>query len=128
MENCNNNTQNLASTNIHSSLNNDKCFMNLQKKQSSGPGDYYLTSFNNCNCKGFKQVAINRPGYSAVQYKDGYGIDICNIKDDSKLRNAKNLTNLRCLQQLKERPHLTTPFMGRGDVDKGVEISIKRFR
>ena len=120
MENCNN--TNLDPTNVHSSLNNDNCFMDLQKKQSSGPVNYLLTSFNNCNCKNFKDVAINRPGHSAVQFRDGYGLNICNINNDSNLR--KKPTNLKCIYQLIERPHLTTPYLGRGAVDKVTETAI----
>ena len=52
---------------------------------------------------------------------DGHTVKLMN---DSKLRNAKNLTNLRCINQLTKRFALTTPYLGRGMCDAELEMKL----
>ena len=104
----------------------DKCYDSLQKKQSAGPGLYSINNFKSCKCEipDVQEASLNRPAYSSKQFRDGYGwtsIKGCNIDKDSNLRNAKNLTNLRYINQLSERPYLTVPYMGRGVGNKNLE-------
>jgi len=118
-----------SETDISSNLLYDKCYKDIQMKQSSGPGLYYLRNFmsNKCNIPNVQEIAINRPGHSSKQFRDGYGWTSkngCNIKSDSKLRNAKNLTNLKVINQLDERPYLTVPYMGRGLGNKKIETRL----
>jgi hypothetical protein len=101
------------------SLHYDSCYQTIQQKQSAGPGAYNLNNFHSCNCEApeVKKSALERPGYSAKQYRDGYGWTStkgCNVDNDSKLRNSRNLTNLSVINQLYQRPYLSVPFMGRG--------------
>ena len=61
------------------------------------------------------ELSLQQP---STFYRDGPGwtsMDGCNVDNDSRLRNARNLTNLREIHQLIERPHLTTPYQGRGE-------------
>ena len=112
-------------TNLHY----DSCYQSVQKKQSAGPGVYQLNNYRSCRCEapGVKRAAIERPGYSAKQYRDGYGwtsIKGCNIDKDSRMRNARNLTNLSVINQLWERPYLTVPYMGRGAGNSVIETRL----
>ena len=102
-----------------SSLHYDSCYQSIQNKQSAGPGAYTLENYHSCHCEApeVQKAALDRPGYAAKQWQDSYGwtsIKGCNVDNDSKLRNSRNLTNLKVINQLNERPYLTVPYMGRG--------------
>ena len=101
--------------------------MKQQNNQSMGPGSYKISNMNSCDCgiPNVVQKATNGPSYAAKQFRDGYGWNACKIDDDSNLRNAKNLTNTRCLNQLFMRPYLTVPYLGRGKCDAELEMKIK---
>lgn len=108
-------------------LNYDECYENQQENESKGPGSYQLSHLYSCNC-GIPEVinkATSGPAYAAKQFRDGYGWAYCKIDNDSKLRNAKNLTNVRCINQLTKRFSLTTPYLGRGMCDTDLEMQIK---
>lgn len=47
-----------------------------------------------------------------------------NVNDSSRLLNSK-LTNLNCKISLQERPYLTVPYLGKGNVDVGLENSLR---
>lgn len=99
-------------TNIH----DDIPAIHEQGIQSIRPGLYSISNFHDCECKtpNTSRIANNHP---TLIHKDGHGWTSmfgCNIDDDSKLRNAKNITNPRLIHQLNSRPYLTVPFMGRG--------------
>tara|TARA_Y100000590_G_scaffold458568_1_gene613548 strand:+ start:772 stop:1422 length:651 start_codon:yes stop_codon:yes gene_type:complete len=106
-------------TDLTSQMLYDQCFKSIQQQQSADPGLYQLRNFQSCKCEipEVQKVAIDRPGNSSKQFRDGYGwISVlgCNVDKDSSFRNAKNLTNLKYINQLTERPFLTVPYMGRG--------------
>ena len=97
-------------------LNEDACYKRVNSKTIQKSGKYMVSNFHNCDCEApvTKNLSLQHP---AVQYRDGHGwtsINGCNVDNDSKLRNANNLTNKRCIQQLQERPYKTIPYMGRG--------------
>lgn len=100
-------------------LREDNCYLETRKKESNGPGIYVTRGHRDCTCeaKHTKDLSLQQP---TTQYRDGYGWtsnDGCNVDKDSNLRNARNLTNPRLIQQLHERPYLTVPYMGRGEGD-----------
>ena len=96
-------------------LNEDSCSVDLLHNTSLKPGYYNTKNFRNINCKKNKQIALNVSlAHPEIIHNDGYGISLCDIDTDSRLRNAHNLTNLKNINQLYERPYLTTPYMGRG--------------
>jgi hypothetical protein len=112
-------SSNFKVTEQPSSLHYDNCYQSIQKKASAGPGAYSLENFHSCHCEApeVQKAALDRPGYSAKQWTDGHGwtsIKGCNVDNDSKLRNARNLTNLNVIHQLHERPYLSVPYMARG--------------
>ena len=104
----------------------DLCYVDLRTKQSMSVGDYSLGNFYGCDC-GAKvplEVMLQQP---EVQYRDGYGWTSrngCNIDEDSRLRNARNMTNPKLIQQLYERPYATVPYMGRGIGDVCLETQM----
>lgn len=109
-----------------SRLNEDKCFKNLNNKTSEKSGHYYTRNFHDCMCEAptILETSLQQP---KIIHRDGYGwtsINGCNIDNDSKLRNAKNLTNKRCINQLLERPYKTTPYMGRGSGNVCIESKL----
>tara|TARA_B100001287_G_C22351015_1_gene375166 strand:- start:145 stop:603 length:459 start_codon:yes stop_codon:yes gene_type:complete len=66
------------------------------------------TQFPTMNIKGTNQVGPL-----------GYNVD-----EKSKLMNSK-LTNLNCKINLQERSYKTVPYLGRGNVDVGLENSLR---
>ena len=104
-------------------LRYDPCFIATDTVQSMGPGKYETFNYYDCECEtpGTWEVALQQP---TVLFKDGYGWtsqDGCNIDNDSRLRNARNLTNPRLIQQLFTPPFPTVPYMGRGIGDQVAE-------
>ena len=107
-------------------LNEDGCYKDLRADTSSKPGTHSTRNFHDCMCEAptVLEVSLQHP---AVIHRDGYGwtsMDGCNIDNDSKLRNAKNLTNTRCINQLFQRPYATVPYMGRGHGDVCTETKL----
>ena len=95
-------------------LNEDNCAITLKNRTTSKPGNYRIFQPTKCDKKLINtamKVSLNQP---QILHKDGYGVSGCYIDIDSKLRNASSLTNMKVINQLYERPYLTTPYMGRG--------------
>lgn len=110
-----------------SRLGEDKCYLTTRENQSIKPGDYQISNFHDCKCEApfTEDLSLQQP---SVFYRDGYGWTSnngCNVDNDSKLRNARNLTNYRYVQQLFERPYTTVPYMGRGVGDVCVESELR---
>ena len=104
-------------------LNDDVGAVHEHGIQSIGPGLYSISNFHDCECKtpNTNRIANKHP---TLTHRDGYGWTStfgCNIDDDSKMRNAKNITNPRLIHQLNTRPYLTVPYMGRGSGNICVE-------
>ena len=94
-------------------LNEDECYKKLNNKTIIKSGNYQTRQFKDpmCEAPTTLELSLQHP---TLMYNDGYGwtsSNGCNIDNDSKLRNSKNLTNLNCIHQLNERPHLTTPSL-----------------
>jgi len=111
--------------NINSKANHhyDQCFVEHQHNQSIRPGLYHMSNFHDSNCEApnTQELSLEQP---AVNYRDGYGWTSmfgCNVTNDSQLRNAKNLTNPKLVQQLNPRNIGSVPYMGRGFGNIGVE-------
>lgn len=109
-----------------SRLNEDNCYKKLNSKTISKSGDYRIKSFKNNKCKvpDIKNISLENPSF---YYRDGYGWvsnNGCAIDYDSKLRNARNLTNLNAIHQLKERLHKTTPSLINKDKNINKETNL----
>ena len=107
-------------------LREDSCYLENRNKHTKMPGDYQTSNFHDCKCQAphSRELSLQQP---VSFYRDGYGWtsgEGCNIDNDSNLRNAHNLTNPRVIQQLQTRPHLTIPYMGRGEGNAEIESSL----
>ena len=114
--NCLRYKQSKFNVNTKTRLSQDKNYIDLHNKTIAKNSIYQTRNFHDCKCEAAitKDISLQQP---SMVFRDGYGwtsIDGCNIDNDSNLRNARNLTNERCINQLFERPHNTTPYMGRG--------------
>ena len=123
MNNCSNLEVNNFNIQGLTRLNEDVCYKNLRMKNSSKLGRYQTRNFKDCSCESInvKETSLQHP---SIYFRDGYGWTSqngCNIDIDSKLRNSRNLTNENCINQLNERPYLTTPYMGRGEGNVKIE-------
>ena len=108
-------------------LDDDVCNLDHKMSQSLGPGEYRTSNFHSCTCNA-PQVAKIAHSQPDLYFVDGFGwvgLDGCAINCDSALRNARNLTNTRCKNQLFTRPYLTTPDISRGIGDQCVEGSLQ---
>ena len=90
---------------------------------NNSQASYMLTNLNNTNEKKAVHMFTSHPTMnlkSATQVGP-YGY---NIQESSELLNSK-LTNMNCKINLQERSYLTVPYLGRGNVDVGLENSLK---
>lgn len=108
-------------------LREDGCYKKIRQLHSQKPGSYKTRNYYDCECEAphTKELSLQQP---ALNYRDGYGWTSnkgCNVDNDSKLRNANNLTNPRLVQQLFQRPYSTVPYMGRGEGNTCVESNLR---
>jgi len=92
----------------------DKCFIDIDTRQSIGPGNYGVTNLYDCECL-MPDVVKNATDNVCMPFKNGYGTeDPCVVDDGTKMRIGLHRKYPKCPQQLFERPYLTTPNMSRG--------------
>lgn len=104
------------------SLKYDSDYINFDNAQRQGPADYIFTTDNNtdkdgvCNKKNLIETATCSPN---INFRDGLGVNACNINLDAKVRYSKVRHERKHQRQLFERPFTTMPYIGRGyhDVD-----------
>lgn len=116
MDNCINYCNNTNSIQGLTRLNQDKSYINNLNTTIVKPGIYHTRNYHDCVCEApyTKDLSLQQP---VTNYRDGYGWTSnkgCNVDNDSYLRNSRNLTNLREINQLNKRPFSTVPYMGRG--------------
>lgn len=107
--------------------NDDKCFIDVDTRQSIGPGNYGVTNYFDCECM-MPQTVRNATDNVCVPFKNGYGTEqACVVDDGSKLRWGLTRKFPRCPQRegLLERPYLTVPYMGRGYLRPDEESELK---
>lgn len=88
--------------------------------------NYILTNFkNNESLRTTKQVSLEQ---QKVFFSDSYG-RVSNETNnyESRTPDTNNLTNLKTINTLNARPHLTSPFLLRGNLDKSIENKLKFF-
>ena len=92
----------------------DKCFVDIQTRQSIGPGNYGITNYFDCECM-IPQTVKNATDNVTVPYKNGYGTEqACVVDDGSSIRIGLQRRYPKCPQQLFTRPYLCTPLMAKG--------------
>ena len=109
--------------NYKSMSHDDKCFIDIDTRQSIGPGNYGVTNLYDCECL-IPDIVKNATDNVCVPFKNGNDVAPCVIDDSSKLRIGLQKKFPKCPQQLFERPYLTTAYMGRGylKVDEDTEL------
>ena len=110
------------------SLLSDPVAVDLDIIQSQGPGYYTLENTYGCGCelKDARDVQLSQPVINFQGGKGWMGEKGCLIDVDSKLReNNDKLTDKRYINQLTERPHLTTANLVKGYHDVDVESAVR---
>lgn len=103
----------------------DKCFVDIDTRQSIGPGNYGVTNLYDCECL-MPQTVKNATDNIAVPFKNGVGTEApCVVDDGSRLRIGLHKKYPKCVQQLYERPYKTIPYMGRGYLRPDEESELK---
>tara|TARA_B100000401_G_C52812998_1_gene724935 strand:- start:656 stop:1276 length:621 start_codon:yes stop_codon:yes gene_type:complete len=108
-------------------LNEDSCYKTNRTSEARKPGEYSVRNFHDCDCgaPATTDLSLQQP---ATFLKDGHGWVSnkgCAVDNDSLLRNSRNLTNMKEINQLFTRFELTTPYMGRGSNDGCVESILR---
>ena len=111
--------------NYKSNIYDDKCFIDIDTRQSIGPGNYGVTNYFDCECL-IPQTVKNATDNLCMSYKNGYGTEqSCAIDDGSKLRWGLTKKYPHCRQNLFTRPYKTIPYMGRGFLKPDEESELK---
>ena len=92
----------------------DKCFIDIDTRQSIGVGNYSVTNLFDCSCL-MPDTVKNATDNLCMPFKNGFGTEApCVIDEGSLLRIGKNRRYPRCKMQLFERPYKTIPLMAKG--------------
>jgi len=103
----------------------DKCFVDIDTRQSIGPGNYGITNLYDCECL-IPNTVKNATDNLCMPFKDGYGTEnSCVVDDGSKLRIGLHRKYPKCNQQLFERPYKTVPLMAKGVFNANEESVLK---
>jgi len=96
----------------------DKCFIDIDTRQSIGPGNYGITNmYDECECMMPQTVKNCTDNVAVALGRNGYGTEqACVIDDGSKLRWGLSRKFPKCPQRegLLSRPYLCTPLMAKG--------------
>lgn len=111
--------------NVHyKTLNHDdRCYVDVQTRQSLGPGNYTTTNLFDCECLAPTTVR-NATDNVMVNYRNGHDVSGCVVDDSSRLRIGAHRRFPRCPQQLFTRPYGTVPYMGRGPGNMHLESQL----
>ena len=106
--------------NYKSNSHDDRCYVDIQTRQSIGPGNYQVTNLYDCEClmPNTTDTATNQP---LLFFKNGVDVGSCVVDQSSGLRVGLTKRFPKCPQQLFTRPYLTVPYAGRGPGNMNVE-------
>lgn len=103
----------------------DKCFVDIDTRQSIGPGNYGITNLYDCECL-IPNTVKNATDNVLMTFKNGYGTENgCVVDEGSKLRIGLHRKYPKCNQQLFERPYKTVPLMSKGVFNANEESVLK---
>jgi hypothetical protein len=105
--------QKRLNVNNKTNKHDDTCYVNVQARQSMGPGEYRVRNHYDCECLApdTTQTATNNV---MMFFTNGHDVGSCVIDDHTKLRVGATRKFPRCPTQLYTRPYNTVPYMGRG--------------
>ena len=108
-----------------SRIGTDPCSLNQSDIQSVKNNNYMLTNYfvQDCNMKKPIMFATQQPN---VNYSGSHSVGLggCNIDENSFLTIGKIHGNSVTKLSLLQRPYLTVPYLGRGNVDTNQETFI----
>ena len=106
-----------------SRIGEDDYNLTQDAQMNNGQASYNLTNLNNNNDNKMLDMMSK---YPTISTKGTYqlGPNGNNVDNSSKLLQSK-MTNNNCKISLQERSYLTIPYLGRGNVDVGLENSLK---
>ena len=110
------------------SIDSDKSTIDIDITQSRGPFNYIVDNPYGCDCelKTARELQLSQPVINFEGGKGWIGEKGCLIDTDSELRQKNDkLTDQRYINQLIERPHLTTGNLMYGYHDVDVESVIQ---
>lgn len=96
----------------------DNCAKTFQESASAKAGQYSLYRSPNLEMERAQQLAYAQPN---VHFKETVGYVGQHVDQESKLRNAANLTNLNTIQRQVNEPYIPTPNKSRGPGNPCVE-------
>ena len=99
----------------------DKCSLDYRDKMSQQAGLYHLQTPSETRSSDASNLSLSQPN---VNYQDGRGwtgrggklVDI-----DSKLRNGRNITHGKEVQQFTQKQYFNVPYLARGTGNPCVE-------
>jgi len=111
----------------------DKCFVDIQTRQSMGPGSYGINNHYDCECEA-PTTMRNATDNVMMFFKNGHDVGSCVIDESSNMRIGASRKFPKCPNQLFSRPYKTVPYMGRGagnmvmesQITPGEDTSVKR--
>ena len=108
-----------------SRIGEDECGLSQTNFQNAEVSNYMLKNFylQDCGMKRPIEIATAQPNIF-LSGGNGVGLGGCNVDDSSQLLLGKVQTNPKCRISLIERPYLTVPYLGRGNVDINQETFI----
>ena len=100
-------------------IGNDSTAFTQRNNLNTTHANYTTYNPYNTNCNGPIDFATNQPN---VFFKSpsNLGPGGCNV-DESSILNRSTLTNPHIKISLHERPYKTVPYLGKGNVDVGME-------
>lgn len=109
--------------NYKTMTHDDKCFVDIQTRQSMGPGSYQVSNHYDCECEA--PTTVNNATDNVMMFfKNGYDVASCVVDDSTKLRIGASRKFPKCPNQLFTRPYKTVPYMGRGPGNMVMESQI----
>ena len=106
-------------------IGDDSCDKSQRNVQNASASTYMLNQFRpECPMKSSMDFALSQPNVNYIGSHQ-MGIGGCNVDESSELL-LSSLSRPRCKLSLLQRPYLTVPFLGRGQIDAVLESQIQQ--
>lgn len=103
----------------------DSCYSTVQEKSSKKAGDYSFTPSISSNPDQASALSLSQPSVNINNGVGWSGYNANSIDSDSKLRNARNLTNTKEIHQLNREQYFNVPYLARGPGNPCVESILR---
>lgn len=111
-----NNANNIRSFTVQdlTSIKSDRDYIDYDIIQSKGSADHIFTNYNNNNRDKLIDIATQN---ATINFRDGKGTNNDNINVDTEVRIGKVKHERKHQKQLFQRPYLTIPYIGKGELN-----------